>query len=90
MDSKSLIILGYIILKKSPIILPLIIYEGELTGDLLNEPIFGFGEQKRAQFIDPKSLESPRLDKYFFQNRVIYNEQPSEALLCTRPNLYIQ
>ncbi|MBZ5753763.1 DUF7852 domain-containing protein, partial [Metabacillus rhizolycopersici] len=35
-----------------------------------------FGEQRRGQFIDPKHGESPRLDKYFFQNSVIYNEQP--------------
>ncbi|WP_410429617.1 CsxC family protein [Metabacillus litoralis] len=45
-------------------------------GDLMNLPIFGFGEQRRGQFIDPKHGESPRLDKYFFQNSVIYNEQP--------------
>ena len=48
----------------------------DLTGDLMNLPIFGFGEQRRAQFLDPKHGESPRLDKYFFQNSVIYNEQP--------------
>ncbi|WP_249872139.1 CsxC family protein [Oceanobacillus saliphilus] len=45
-------------------------------GDLNNFPIFGFGDQRRAQFLDPKHGESPRLDKYFFQNSVIYNEQP--------------
>jgi hypothetical protein len=45
-------------------------------GDLLNPPIFGFGEQSRAQFLDPKHGESPRLDKFFFRNSVIYNEQP--------------
>lgn len=48
----------------------------DLTGDLMNLPIFGFGEQRRAQFLDPKHGESPRLDKYYFQNAVIYNEQP--------------
>ncbi|MGM0873345.1 MAG: CsxC family protein [Bacillota bacterium] len=48
----------------------------DLTGDLLNPPIFGFGDSRRAQFIDPKHGESPRFDKYFFQNSVIYNEQP--------------
>jgi hypothetical protein len=48
----------------------------DLTGDLMNLPIFGFGEQRRGQFIDPKHGESPRLDKFFFQNSVIYNEQP--------------
>ena len=48
----------------------------DLTGDLMNLPIFGFGEQRRAQFLDPKHGESPRLDKYYFQNSVVYNEQP--------------
>ncbi|MBP2078009.1 CsxC family protein [Oceanobacillus polygoni] len=48
----------------------------DLTGDLMNFPIFGFGDQRRAQFLDPKHGESPRLDKYYFQNSVIYNEQP--------------
>jgi hypothetical protein len=48
----------------------------DLTGDLMNLPIFGFGEQRRAQFLNPKHGESPRLDKFFFQNSVIYNEQP--------------
>ncbi len=53
----------------------------DLTGDLMNLPIFGFGDQRRGQFIDPKHGESPRLDKYFFQNSVIYNEQPFCELL---------
>lgn len=48
----------------------------DISGELLNQPIFGFGEQRRAQFIDPVGLESPRLDKYFFENSVLYNEQP--------------
>ncbi|WP_085994393.1 CsxC family protein [Oceanobacillus senegalensis] len=48
----------------------------DLTGDLMNLPIFGFGDQRRSQFLEPKHGESPRLDKYFFQNNVIYNEQP--------------
>ncbi|MCM3441717.1 hypothetical protein AB3Z07_08905 [Metabacillus halosaccharovorans] len=48
----------------------------DISGELLNDPIFGFGEQRRAQFIDPVGLESPRLDKYFFENSVLYNEQP--------------
>jgi hypothetical protein len=48
----------------------------DLSGNLLNPPIFGFGDQRRAQFIDPKTGESPRFDKFFFQNSVILNEQP--------------
>ena len=48
----------------------------DISEELLNDPIFGFGEQRRAQFIDPVGLESPRLDKYFFENSVLYNEQP--------------
>lgn len=48
----------------------------DLSGNLLNPPIFGFGDQRRAQFINPKTGESPRFDKFFFQNSVFYNEQP--------------
>ncbi|MGM0877345.1 MAG: CsxC family protein [Bacillota bacterium] len=50
--------------------------ELSIEDGLLNLPIFGFGEAQRAQFIEPKFGESPRLDKFFFRNSAIYNEQP--------------
>jgi hypothetical protein len=44
--------------------------------DFDTKPLFGFSSQSRAEFINPKNGELPRLDKNFFQNSVFYNEQP--------------
>jgi hypothetical protein len=44
--------------------------------DFDTKPLFGFSSQSRAEFINPKNGEFPRLDKNFFQNSVFYNEQP--------------
>ncbi|MGQ8851401.1 DUF7852 domain-containing protein, partial [Bacillus sp. TSA_125.2] len=39
-------------------------------------PIIAFGSENKARFINPKKNDVPRLDKYFFENNVFYNEQP--------------
>ncbi|MEC2712666.1 Uracil permease [Bacillus cereus] len=49
----------------------------DLTADeFLSFPILAFGSENKARFIDPKKNHVPRLDKYFFENNVFYNEQP--------------
>ncbi|KGP72815.1 CsxC family protein [Pontibacillus yanchengensis] len=44
--------------------------------DFITRPAFGVSEESKSQFINPKIGEKPRLDKYYFQNDVFYNEQP--------------
>ena len=44
--------------------------------DFLVFPILGGSSGSRSRFIDPKTGDSPRQDKYFFENSVFYNEQP--------------
>ena len=44
--------------------------------DFLVYPILGGSSGSRSRFIDPKSGDMPRQDKYFFENSVYYNEQP--------------
>ncbi len=49
----------------------------DLKGDdFLLYPILGESSGSKSRFIDPKNSEIPRLDKYFFENSVYYNEQP--------------
>ncbi|WP_144511380.1 CsxC family protein [Bacillus sp. FJAT-22090] len=44
--------------------------------NFLVPPILGDSSESRSRFIHPQKSDSPRLDKYFFENRVYYNEQP--------------
>ncbi|MEH6946580.1 Uracil permease [Bacillus sp. JJ634] len=54
----------------------------ELTADeFFNLPIFAASADARAQFLNDKSGLAPRLDKFFFQNAVNYNEQPFGELI---------
>ncbi|PGC69195.1 Uracil permease [Bacillus toyonensis] len=49
----------------------------ELTeNEFLSPPIIAFSSESKARFINPKNTDIPRLDKYFFENNVFYNEQP--------------
>lgn len=55
----------------------------ELTaGDFINPPIFGVSENAESNFVNEKTQMDARLDKYFFQNLVRYNEQPYGELLA--------
>ncbi|KXH80085.1 CsxC family protein [Sporosarcina sp. HYO08] len=54
----------------------------ELTqGDFETFPIIGISDSSKAYFLNECNDQSPRLDKYFFQNLVKYNEQPYGELL---------
>ncbi|QUG87196.1 CsxC family protein [Bacillus nitratireducens] len=44
--------------------------------DFLSFPILAFTSENKARFINPKNTDVPRLDKFFFENNVFYNEQP--------------
>ncbi|MDM5235353.1 Uracil permease [Bacillus cereus] len=46
------------------------------AGDFLSNPILAFASENKARFINPKNTDVPRLDKFFFENNVFYNEQP--------------
>ncbi|PFM52810.1 Uracil permease, partial [Bacillus cereus] len=46
------------------------------AGDFLSNPILAFTSENKARFINPKNTDVPRLDKFFFENNVFYNEQP--------------
>lgn len=55
----------------------------ELTADdFFNLPIFGFSANSEANFLNEKTEMDARLDKYFFQNLVRYNEQPYGELVA--------
>lgn len=49
--------------------------------DFLVFPIIGVSDSSKAQFLSETNEIVPRLDKYFFQNLVKYNEQPYGELL---------
>jgi hypothetical protein len=51
------------------------------AGDFLTFPIIGVSEDSKALFLNEKNDLTPRLDKYFFQNLVKYNEQPYGELI---------
>ncbi|MFJ7936759.1 CsxC family protein [Sporosarcina sp. NPDC096371] len=54
----------------------------ELTEcDFHNLPVIGMSDSSKAQFLNDCNDLVPRLDKYFFQNQVKYNEQPYGELL---------
>ncbi|MEN1939386.1 CsxC family protein [Paenibacillus sp. 102] len=44
--------------------------------DFLSPAVIAFSSESKARFINPKKNDIPRLDKYFFENNVFYNEQP--------------
>jgi len=46
------------------------------NGDFDTFPVLGRSSDSRSRYINPKNSEIPRLDKYFFENSVYYNEQP--------------
>lgn len=52
------------------------------TGDFFNLPIIGISENAEANFLNEKTQMDARLDKYFFQNLVKYNEQPYGELVA--------
>ncbi len=55
----------------------------EITADqFLTFPIIGVSEDSKAFFLNEKNDLTPRLDKYFFQNLVKYNEQPYGELVA--------
>jgi len=49
--------------------------------DFLVYPVIGISDSSKAQFLNDTNEMIPRLDKYFFQNLVKYNEQPYGELL---------
>ena len=54
----------------------------ELTAeDFVSFPIFASSTDSRSQFLNEKNGLVPRLDKFFFQNQVNYNEQPFGELI---------
>lgn len=54
----------------------------ELTkDDFLVYPVIGISDSSKAHFLNEYKETAPRLDKYFFQNHVKYNEQPYGELL---------
>lgn len=50
--------------------------------DFYNDPILGISDSSEANFLDGRTQSSGRLDKYFFQNLVKYNEQPYGELVA--------
>ena len=55
----------------------------ELTaGEFLANPIIGISETAEANFLNEKTQMDARLDKFFFQNLVKYNEQPFGELVA--------
>ena len=52
------------------------------TGDFITPPILGISENAEANFLNEKTEMDARLDKYFFQNLVKYNEQPYGELVA--------
>ncbi|PGN17805.1 hypothetical protein CN971_23920 [Bacillus thuringiensis] len=45
-------------------------------GNFLTLPLIAASSDAASHFINPKNGDLPRLDKYFFENAVFYNEQP--------------
>ncbi|MEC0037936.1 hypothetical protein FOC93_02825 (plasmid) [Bacillus cereus] len=45
-------------------------------GDFLTLPLIASSSDTTSHFINPNNGDLPRLDKYFFENAVVYNEQP--------------
>lgn len=54
----------------------------EITeNEFLSKPVIGISDNNKAFFLNDTNGEVPRLDKYFFQNSVKYNEQPYGELI---------
>ncbi|MFJ8529566.1 CsxC family protein [Bacillus sp. NPDC094106] len=53
-------------------------------GDFLTQPIIAASSDTTSHFINPKNGDLPRLDKYFFENSVFYNEQPFCELISAK------
>ena len=54
----------------------------EITRDeFLQFPLLATNADSTAQFLNDKNGLVPRLDKFFFQNQVNYNEQPFGELI---------
>ncbi|HDR7794395.1 TPA: hypothetical protein QCY19_003030 [Bacillus luti] len=51
-------------------------------GDFLTQPLIAASSDAASHFINPKNGDLPRLDKYFFENTVYYNEQPYCELIA--------
>jgi hypothetical protein len=51
-------------------------YADLVEADFLSLAILATSSDNASYFINPKNGDIPRLDKYFFQNEVFYNEQP--------------
>ena len=47
----------------------------------LNRQLSGVSEDKKSNFLNELNGQVPRLDKFFFQNIVNYNEQPFGELV---------
>jgi hypothetical protein len=55
----------------------------ELTaGEILNPPIFGISESSEANFLNETTNLDARLDKFYFNNLVKFNEQPFGELVA--------
>jgi hypothetical protein len=52
------------------------------AGTLLNPPIFGISESSESSFLSDVNNLNGRLDKFFFNNLVKYNEQPFGELVA--------
>ncbi|HDR6314637.1 TPA: CsxC family protein [Bacillus wiedmannii] len=52
------------------------------AADFLTQPIIAASSDAASHFINPKNGDLPRLDKYFFENTVYYNEQPYCELIA--------
>ncbi|CAH2465705.1 hypothetical protein P4T54_11215 [Bacillus mycoides] len=46
------------------------------AADFLSQALVASSSDTTSHFINPKNGDLPRLDKYFFENTVFYNEQP--------------
>lgn len=53
-----------------------------ILNDFITPPIIGIGESAEANFLNETTQMDARLDKYFFQNLVKYNEQPYGELVA--------
>jgi len=52
------------------------------ANDFLSFPLLAFRKDNSAAFLNEKNQIVPRLDKFFFQNLVKYNEQPFGELVA--------
>ena len=60
----------------------LVLQNLKCKADFLALPIIGISESAEANFLNEKTQMDARLDKFFFQNLVKYNEQPFGELVA--------